>query len=69
MTRHTEQIVDYIIDGSDLIYNDNHGALVRCHDCEYYDAYDGSGYCRNEYGLAYPRDEAYCSNAERKEEQ
>lgn len=36
--RHTEQIIDYIIDGDSLMYNDNHGTLIRCRECKYYHA-------------------------------
>ena len=32
---HIEMIIDYIIDGTDFQYNDNHGVLVRCKDCRH----------------------------------
>ena len=33
---HIEMIIDYITDGTDFQYSDNHGVLVRCRDCKYY---------------------------------
>ena len=36
--RHTEQIVDYIInDSGELDYCDNHGELIRCRECQRWD--------------------------------
>ena len=37
MSKHIEMIIDYIIDGSDFQYNDNHGVLIRCGNCRYAD--------------------------------
>lgn len=33
--KHIEMIIDYITDGTDFQYNDNHGVLVRCKDCKF----------------------------------
>ena len=30
---HVEMIIDYITDGTDYQYFDNHGVLIRCHKC------------------------------------
>ena len=35
--KHIEMIIDYVTDGSDYQYNDNHGLLVRCKDCKYFE--------------------------------
>ena len=35
MSDHIEMIIDYITDGTDYQYNDNHGILVRCKDCKF----------------------------------
>ena len=37
MAKHVEMIISYTTDGSDFRYNDNHGVLTRCKDCEYLD--------------------------------
>ena len=36
-TKHVEMIIDYITDGSDYQYSDNHGVLTRCIECKYWD--------------------------------
>lgn len=33
MSKHVEEIIEYIMDGEDFQYFDNHGSLVRCKDC------------------------------------
>lgn len=35
-TKHTEMIIEYLTDGDDFQYNDNHGTLVRCKDCKHW---------------------------------
>ena len=35
MSKHVEMIIDYLVDGEDFQYNDNHGVLIRCKDCVY----------------------------------
>ena len=35
--KHVEMIIDYTTDGTDFQYNDNHGVLVRCDDCYWFD--------------------------------
>ena len=37
-TKHVEMIVDYLVDGSDYKYSDNRGILVRCRDCNRWNA-------------------------------
>ena len=34
MSKHVEMIIDYVTDGDDFLYNDNHGVLIRCKDCK-----------------------------------
>lgn len=29
-------IVDYVTDGDDFQYSDNHGVLIRCRDCKFW---------------------------------
>ena len=64
--RHTEQIVDYIInDAGELDYCDNHGELIRCRECREWnvgenDAEDWS-YCGYTTRNVQPDD--YCSRA------
>ena len=36
MSKHVEMIIDYLVDGDDFRYNDNHGELIRCKDCKYW---------------------------------
>ena len=57
-------------DGGSYIWSDNHGELIRCKDCKWY---DGTGYitvrCRKKArGLIYCTDDDYCSYGERKEQ-
>lgn len=35
--KHIEMIIDYVTDGTDFQYNDNHGVLIRCGNCRYAD--------------------------------
>ena len=35
--KHVEMIIDYTTDGTDYQYNDNHGLLIRCRDCRFYE--------------------------------
>lgn len=39
---HVEMIIDYITDGTDFQYSDNHGILTRCRECRHW--YTGDGY-------------------------
>jgi len=41
MTKHVEMIIDYTTDGTDYQYNDNHGLLIRCRDCEFWQDNNG----------------------------
>lgn len=34
--KHVEMIIDYVTDGTDFEYCDNHGVLTRCRDCGYW---------------------------------
>ena len=33
---HVEMIVEYLTDGSDFQYYDNHGTVIRCKDCKHW---------------------------------
>ena len=63
-TEHIEMIIDYIIDGSDYQYNDNHGILVRCRDCKYF---KNGHLCEyfSQYGTIEMQEDDYCSRAEK----
>lgn len=37
---HVEMIVEYLTDGSDFQYYDNHGTIIRCKDCALYGTYE-----------------------------
>ena len=38
---HVEMIIDYITDGTDFQYSDNHGILTRCRECKHWIDNDG----------------------------
>lgn len=51
--------------GSDYIWNDNHGELVRCKDCKHY----REDTCSAGAGMAFPPpDDWFCADGERREE-
>lgn len=73
MSKHIEMITDYIVVGEDYQYNDNHGILTRCKDCNWYDAesvHTVRCRCKDKHGIdrglvtCDPND--YCSYAVRK---
>ena len=67
MQKHVEMIIDYITDGTDFQYNDNHGLLIRCKDCRWSidsQLEDGKLYC--ELNNEIVEDRGYCSFAERR---
>lgn len=56
MKKRVEMIISYTTDGTDYMYNDNHGVLTRCEVCRYYHPamkrcvlfpgeFEGSDYC------------------------
>ena len=50
--------------GSDYQWNDNHGELIRCRDCQHH----RKGTCSAEAGMAFPPpDDWFCADGERKE--
>ena len=66
--KHIEMIIDYLVDGDDFQYSDNHGILIRCKDCKHHHR-DNSGayYCeRKDYGYGWGLND-FCSKAERRE--
>jgi len=61
--QHIEMIIDYAVVGDDFQYSGNHGVLIRCKDCKYWD--NRTGRC-----VLYPgiwEGDDYCSKVERKE--
>ena len=60
--KHVEMIIDYVTDGTDFQYSDNHGVLTRCRDCKHHT----SGItCGLQQGVWV--DDSYCSYGERRE--
>jgi len=63
---HVEMIIDYVTDGTDFQYSDNHGVLTRCRDCVFADG--KLRICRNFDGLRGElRELDFCSKAVRKD--
>jgi hypothetical protein len=72
--KHVEMIIDYIVDGEDFQYSDNHGVLIRCKDCKFWDKFPTStaapDYHHCGFGINvnwYTRAEEYCSRGERRD--
>lgn len=76
--KHVEMIIDYVTDGTDFEYCDNHGTITRCRDCIHYSEnkpnYEGDELPVSEcmsfdsprrHSIVYGED--YCSYAERRE--
>ena len=63
MNKHIEMIIDYLVDGEDFRYNDNHGTLIRCKDCKHWNKL--MFMCSKNSGEWKPDD--YCSFGERKD--
>ena len=61
--KHVEMIIDYVTDGTDFEYSDNHGVLTRCRDCKHH---TNGITCGLQQGAWF--DDSYCSYAERREE-
>lgn len=59
---HVEMIVEYLTDGSDFQYYDNHGTVIRCKDCALY----GTNECNMRHGFMGIKDDDYCSYGEKK---
>ena len=59
---HVEMIVEYLTDGSDFQYYDNHGTVIRCKDCALY----GTNECNMRHGFMGIKDNDYCSYGEKK---
>ena len=52
------------VHGSDYVWNDNHGELIRCRDCKWYDT--ELSFCDN-FNL--PREQTfYCADGKRRDE-
>lgn len=58
MKEHCEMIIDYLTDGTDFEYYDNHGVLRRCKDCTRYNVY---GWCSKH--CEYVKEDDFCSRA------
>lgn len=65
--KHIELINDYLIDGEDYIYNDNHGRLIRCRDCCYADGKRRMCTAPERTTVAINEDD-YCSRARLRED-
>lgn len=61
--KHVEMIIDYTTDGTDYQYNDNHGLLIRCRDCVWYDDKGHCDYYENKF-LNDVKEDDYCSRGE-----
>lgn len=59
---HVEMIVEYLTDGSDFQYYDNHGTIIRCKDCALYGTYE----CNMRHGFMGVKDDDFCSYGEKK---
>lgn len=59
---HVEMIVEYLTDGSDFQYYDNHGTVIRCKNCALY----GTNECNMRHGFMGIKDDDYCSYGEKK---
>ena len=67
MAKKVEMIISYTVEGEDFQYNDNHGLLIRCADCKYFNLnYDPPSCDLHDslYEMPYPDD--YCSKAEKR---
>ncbi len=67
--KHVEMIIDYIVDGEDFQYSDNHGVLIRCKDCKYFDPLNENvdyNFCDAWAGGT--NEDMFCGFAERKED-
>ena len=66
-TAHVEMIIDYLTNGTDFQYHDNHGILIRCMGCKYWDheqcVLDGVAHWRHRDG------DDYCSKAVKAEDE
>jgi hypothetical protein len=60
-----EFIESYIkVQGGDYQWNDNHGELIRCRDCRYYDGTE----CLIKKGWFPVQPDWYCADGKRKEQ-
>lgn len=67
MAKKVEMIISYTVEGEDFQYNDNHGLLIRCADCKFFNLYYDPPRCDlhdSLYEMPYP--DGYCSNAEKR---
>lgn len=65
---HIEMIIDYVVNGEDFQYSDNHGVLIRCRDCIHHH-YEKKNipYCdRIDYGYGW-KDGDFCSHGEKRD--
>lgn len=65
--KHVEMIIDYITDGTDFQYSDNHGVLTRCRDCKYYYNTNPERIATANIICHQMHEDDYCSYAERRE--
>lgn len=72
--KHVEMIIDYIVDGEDFQYSDNHGVLIRCKDCKFWSKYSSSSaaseYHHCSFGIGvnlHTKADGYCHRGERRD--
>lgn len=65
--KHVEMIIDYVVDGDDFQYSDNHGVLIRCKDCVHNKsaADSGNANCELYYGMTDPT--GFCHMGDRRD--
>ena len=64
---HVEMIVDYVVDGDDFQYSDNHGVLIRCRDCVHNKARSESGNANCELYYGMTDQMGFCHMGERRD--
>lgn len=67
MSKHVEEIIEYIMDGEDFQYFDNHGSLVRCKDCKYWRNKDPEQIPTASIMCGHMHPDDFCSYGERRE--
>ena len=65
--KHVEMIIDYVVDGDDFQYSDNHGVLIRCKDCAHNNAHSDSGNANCELYYGMTDQMGFCHMGERRD--
>ena len=72
MSKYVEMIEEYKrpdYGASDYQWYDNHGILIRCRDCKYYESVQAHCTVRDEKAFLIRNEDDYCSRAVRKEDE